>query len=603
MRASSRSCDSLVALFVAIGTSALLVLIVVLITGGFVVNIGPLRLTALRWYRPLAFALIAWTLAAGIGRRRGLANAASAVAPWLDRYAVAGAIAISTAAAGAGVAFGTHAASASDAAAYVSQAELLASARVARDEPLARQVNWPDATWAFSTLGYRPGPAPGVLVPTYPPGLPLVMAAARIGGEGGPFLVVPLFGALAVFCSFALGARLHSRTAGLVAAALLSTSPVFLFQLVQPMSDVAAMAMWALALRLALAHRSGAVIASGSVAGLALLTRPNLLPLAFVVALVAVGWKQAPRMHLRSTRATLWRLVLGATPVIVVLLFLQWHSYGNPFTSGHGSPGEFFSLANVWPNLRDYALRLLKGEAPALVLACASLLTLALAARRRPMDPQGRSVAGAMYPAGAMTAALLLCYLPYGVFPDWSYLRFFLPTFPLAFVVVGAWLANAVSTLPRATRGLWLLISVTIACSVNVQIAKAEQALNLWRYEARYRSAGRYLEASLPASAVVITVQESASVYHYTHRPVIRWDLLRVHLDEAIATLEALGRTPVLLVEDWEGADLRARFPASHFAGLDWQPRADIGRETRVRLFDPRDRGRPFGAFVTDRFE
>ena len=38
-------------------------------------------------------------------------------------------------------------------------------------------------------------------------------------------------------------------------------------------------------------------------------------------------------------------------------------------------------------------------------------------------------------------------------------------------------------------------------------------------------------------------------------------------------------------------ADLRRRFPGSAIARLDWTPRADIGSETRVRLFDPADRG------------
>ena len=133
--------------------------------------------------------------------------------------------------------------SAADASGYVSQSRLLAAARVSFDEPLARLLPWTGTEWIFSPLGYRPGPAPGEVVPTYPPGLPLTMAAARaIGGEWAPFFVVPLLGGLAVFCTYLLGARLHSRRAGLTAALLLATSPIFLFQLVQPMSDVPAVA-------------------------------------------------------------------------------------------------------------------------------------------------------------------------------------------------------------------------------------------------------------------------------------------------------------------------------------------------------------------------
>lgn len=142
---------------------------------------------------------------------------------------------------------------------------------------------------------------------------------------------------------------------------------------------------------------------------------------------------------------------------------------------------------------------------------------------------------------------------------------------------------------------------MTMACSVNVEVARNEQAFNLRRYEARYRTVGRYLDAVLPRSAVVLSAQESASVHYYTHLPVLRWEFLRVSPDEAVATLTSLRRTPVLLVEDWEAADLRARFPASTLVALDWPARADVGSDTRVRLYYPGDRDRP-SAVVTDRF-
>jgi hypothetical protein len=55
--------------------------------------------------------------------------------------------------------------------------------------------------------------------------------------------------------------------------------------------------------------------------------------------------------------------------------------------------------------------------------------------------------------------------------------------------------------------------------------------------------------------------------------------------------MRAMGRHPVLLVEDWETPDLQMKFPASANARLDWPARAEFGDETRVRLFDPMDRG------------
>lgn len=599
MHGSSQSFSKLGTWFIALGVCSVLVFIVVLVTGGFVVDVGFLRLSAQRWFRPFVLALVAWIAAALLCRPRGLADGLAAVAPWLDRHAVAAAIVVGTAAAGTGIAFGTYSASASDAAGYVSQADLFASGRLTWDEPLARQVGWPDAGWAFSTLGYRPGIDPGTVVPTYPPGLPLVMAVARFGGEWGPFVVVPLFGALAVFCSYALGARLHSRIAGLIAATLLATSPVFLFQLVQPMSDVPAAGLWALALLLAMSSRQRDTIAAGMAAGCALTIRPNLLPLAFAVAIAAVGWARDRGSSPRELFRALRNLTLGALPALFLLLLLQSRFYGNFLASGYGSFADFFSVSSVWPNVRDYLFRLIRGEAPALCLAGLSALAL-IVDRGRGGDTRG--LAGTLRVFVAVLGALLVCYLPYLVFPDWSYLRFFLPAFPIGFVVVAALMCDASLLLPPAARGMTLLVALAIACSVNVQVAKVEQVFNLRRYEARYRSVGHYLDAVLPRSAVVITVQESASVHHYTRRSVLHWDFLRVDLDEAVSTLEALGRPPVLLVEDWETANLGARFPASRLARLDWQPRADIGSETRVRLFDPKDRGRASLDVITDRF-
>jgi hypothetical protein len=206
----------------------------------------------------------------------------------------------------------------------------------------------------------------------------------------------------------------------------------------------------------------------------------------------------------------------------------------------------------------------------------------------------GPGVARRLWLLAALAVLLTLaCYLPYAVFTEWAYLRFLLPAFPLVFVSIGALVANALMRLPVPARGIVLLCALTVVCSVNVVNAGGEQAFNLHRYEARYRTAGRYLEPALPVNAAIVTVQQSASAYHYTGRPIVRWDLLPVELDEAVAALRARGRHPVLLVEDWEMTALAARFPRSALARLDWTPRADIGEVTHVRLFDPADRDAP----------
>lgn len=527
-------------------------LLVVTITGGFVIDVGPLHFSARRPVPPFVIALAAWAAAALVGRR-ALAAAAASIPAFIERHATSLAVVIAAGAAGAGVAYGTYSAAGADAAGYVSQAELLASAHLIREEPLARVVAWRDATRVFSPLGYRPGPNVGEIVPTYPPGLPLAMAGGRLVLDDiGPFLVVPLLGALAVLCTYGLGARMHSRTAGLVAAALLATSPIFLFQVVQPMSDVAATAWWALATLFALSPLSGSALAAGATSGIAILTRPNLLLLTIPVGLAAAGWPRLGRAEARVRVTHAVAFAAGLVPAIGAVLLLQWRLHGSPVASGYGSFEELFALSNIVPNARGYAQRLVAGEAPALWLALASIAAVALSRSRGTQAPGAR--VPAVLPA-LVGAAVLTAYLPYGIFAEWSYLRFLLPAFPLAFVVVGALLVNATRTLPAAVRGIVLLMVLVAACSAHVNIASREQVFNLRRYESRYRTAGRYLDSALPHGAIVFAVQQSTSAGHYAHIPVVRWDLLPVSLETASATLTTLGFRPVLLVEDWEATD------------------------------------------------
>lgn len=590
MRASFPSFSSRI--LAATGTGALLVFTIIVITGGFVVQAGPVRFSARRWPTPLLIGLVAWLVAACHGRAR-LAGAASAVTRFLDRHAASLSALLAAALAAAGIAHGTFSASSADAAGYVSQAHLLSAGRLLHQEPLARQVGWPDSEWTFSPFGYRPGAHVNEIAPTYPPGLPLVMAFARLlAGDTGPFVVAPLLGAVAVLCTYALGAQLHSRIAGLIAASLLATSPIVLFQIVQPMSDVPVTAWWALALTFAFLPTAAAPFAAGGAAGLALLTRPNLLPL---IALVALALAMRPTHRPVQTR---WLpFVAGMIPAIGALALVNWRLYGSPLLSGYGGISELFSVAAILPNARGYANRIVQGELPALLLACCSAVIVLF--WRKPEATQQQPERGAfrLKPEATVialsttaVALVLACYLPYGVFTEWAYLRFLLPAFPLLFITIGVVTVQAATRLPEPARGLALIAALTVVCSVNVVNASREQAFNMRRYETRYRTAGRYLEAALPRNAAIITVQQSASARHYTGLPVVRWDQLPVDLDAAVTALRSLGRHPILLVEDWEEAALAAKFPRSRFARLDWPPRADFGEVTRVRLYDPADR-------------
>jgi hypothetical protein len=576
------------------------VLVIVGITGGFTLDAGPLRFSAHGWRTPLLVALAALGAMASAGRD-AFAGAFSAAWTCIDDHAAACAVVLAATAAGIGVAHGTYSASSSDASGYVSESRLIASARLASDEPLARAVAWPNATWAFAPLGYRPGSDAGELVPTYPAGLPLVMAPVRLLGELAPYLVVPFLGAVAVFAAYRVGARLHSRPAGLTAALLLATSPVFLFQVVQPMSDVAVTAWWTIALLFALSALPNGPLAAGATTGLAVLTRPNLLPFAAVVALAVMNLPRlrgaaseaasagaARAMERRVRPDRLVGFAAGIIPAVGAQFLMQWRLYGSPLASGYGAASDLYGLANIAPNVAAYAQRMLHGEAAALTLAASAIAVLAITRGRAGAAPPLKAP---LVLATIALAIVVASYVPYGVFAEWSYLRFLLPAFPLLFVLIGAFVAAALMRLPLPVRAALFLCALAAAASVNVVRARQEQAFSMRRYESRYSLAGRYLASSLAANSVVVTSQHSGSARYYANLPVLRWDQLDVDFDLAIAALRAIGRHPVLLVEDWETARLASKYPRSAMARLDWRPRAEFGEETRVFLYDPDDRG------------
>ena len=184
------------------------------------------------------------------------------------------------AAALAGVIGGTHTAGGPDSYCYLSQAELFASGHVAHHERLASVAPWEHAADAFVPVGHVPAAHdPAASVPMCSPGYPLAMAAARtIGGRVAMFAIVPLCGGAAVWLTFVLGRRLAGVHAGTIAALLLAASPPFLYQIVQPMSDVPACAAWTGALVAVTRPRFGlsfaAALLAGITTGLALLVRP-----------------------------------------------------------------------------------------------------------------------------------------------------------------------------------------------------------------------------------------------------------------------------------------------------------------------------------------
>ena len=489
----------------------------------------------LRWIGTGLAALIARLWRAWTGATDWLgADLPMAVAPTLVVVIAAGVIATS-------IRYSQFVAAGSDAWGYVSQARMWATGTLRQPQPLMGELAGTLPREALTPLAYRPSPTGNTIVPITSPGLPLLMAAGEVvAGERAAFVVVPLLAAVAVWSTWLLGAALGDRWAGVAAAALLATSPAFLFQLTSaPMSDIPAAAFWAVSLAAALHGGRWAALASGAAAGAAILVRANLVPVAIVPAAMLVVDRTAARRNLLLFAA-------GAAPAVGFIAGLYAYWYGSPLSSGYGSLNQLFAVTNFGPNLTRYSRWLVESQTPVILLALAAPLIIT---RRF-------AAAGLL----TFTLAVVACYVFYIPFDAWWFLRFLLPAYPALAALTAAAIVAASKWLPRQVRAIAVLIVLMIVANRTIAYASARATFDSGG-EQKYAITGRYIAEQLPGNAVILCELYSGSIRYYSDRTTIRFPLISSdHVDDAVGELHRLGYQPYLVVEDWEEDLFRRQF-------------------------------------------
>jgi hypothetical protein len=489
-----------------------------------------------------------------------------------------------------GVAYSSTAAAGADAYGYVSQADLWISGRLKTAQPWVADVPWPNAEWSFSPLGYRPADnrVVGTIVPTYSPGLPLMMAGAkRLAGQCAMFWIVPVFGALLVLATFGIGQRLHSARVGSIAAFLVATSPVVLYQLVVPLTDVPVAGAWAVSFYCLLGSTSLSALAAGIFAALAILIRPNLVPLAAVMGLLyLIRFARQPSLRAPAFRQGLLFALATASGVAVVALVNQ-HLFGSPFTSGYGRLQDQFAWARLWPNFVHYLTWLTESHTP---LALVGLIAVFVPIRM--LWPKGDRTLLTI--VALFVATLWVIYCAYLEFDVWWYLRFLLPSWP--FIMIGA--SAGLLSLSRAD-GPAVRVAVAAAIlavgAINVRTAARESAFDMWRGERRYPSLARYVRESTPENSAIFSMQHSGTVRYYGGRITIRYDEIEPSwIDRAVRWLSARGVQSYLLAEDWEVDRFRERFAGTEtLKALDAPPVFIYEGGGQAELFDLSAMGGP----------
>ena len=407
---------------------------------------------------------------------------------------------------------------AADSSGYLNHARALASGEIARPIRALAALELPDVPLtAVLPLGFVGGRQEGTMVPSYPPGYPLHMAAfaALLGWGTGPFLVSPAFALLGLLAFYALARELGlGPTESAAGSVILALNPVYVFMGLQPMSDAAATTWATLAVLLSLrARRTPAwALGAGAAFAVACVVRPTSALLLVPIAL-ALPW---------SLGAAL-RFALGALPGFAFLLSFNLAAYGHPLRTGYGSVGHEFSLAFFPARWRHYTHWLGVTFTPIVPLAWLGVV-FSRETRRR-----DRLMLFAWF------ASFLVFFCSYRHHDAWWYLRFLMPAFPA--LVAGALLAARplwralelrVHLPGRGWRSASVLPALVLAVVAwrEVSVAGRMGALDVAEIDSVYPRSCRLAAERLPPGAMVLSKLTSGALEAYTSFAQLRFDTM-----------------------------------------------------------------------------
>ena len=461
----------------------------------------------------------------------------------------------------------------------VSQARLWLSGIPRVEQPWVQDFSWPNREWVFSPLGYRPFSPDGTIVPTYPAGLPMLMAVSfwPYSGTTDRFMSCPVSGRAARCGSPTCSARKRpaAEPSACLAALLLLASPVFLTHLMVPMSDVPAAAGWTLVAVLVLKQRP---LAAGLCRASTLLVRPNL---------DAAGAGAGVRMAAKARAAR---------------SLCHWHRARSAGDHGH-------QHASLWRAAVDrlrIALRVVFAGA-----RCRSTCAITASGCVQTQTPLILLALVPLFVPRARCAMILRRVSPRACLggdcrtdvPVVSVLR------DLQSLVLSAVPASGVSGAVRPAGSGDSLAGVEAAvrsagAGGRARVRGDDSVRRQRRPDERESSVSRPSSSGMSAPRTksrhgrrprrsCCRFSTAAACDTTPTESTLRYDWLEEGaLDGALRDLAAKGRRAYLVVDDWEEKEFRARFsPANRAGRLDWAPIARVPGSPEVRIFDLQDGG------------
>jgi len=399
----------------------------------------------------------------------------------------------------------------------------------------------------YAPLGFRAVLRNGTISPTYPIGLPMMIAAMATvtGWDAAPGLVVGLHALLGVLLVYALGREFGLPPGWSAIGALgLAASPLYFYLSLFTMSDVPAMA-WTIATillaRRAARHPAWAV-AAGCALGMAVLIRPTNV-LALLPVGVALGWR---------LRSVIW-FAVGGLPAAGLLGYYNLHAYGSMLSSGYYVPPGTFALHHAGPTLAHYATWLPKLLTP-LVLAALAL-------------PWARHTgAREKWILGLWGLTFLGFYAVYAYTRvEWWFLRFVLPGLPA--LIVGALLVvhyYGGRFFARVSPAILCVVVAAIVATNGLYRIPRQHTRVIGQAENDFRATASWAQRHLPRESVILAMQNSGALFYYTDFRVLTsvW-FEPEQFRRAVPKIRAAGRPIYAVLQDFEQAESFAHIPGN----------------------------------------
>jgi hypothetical protein len=399
--------------------------------------------------------------------------------------------------------------------------------------------------------------------------------AGSLAGYCSMFYVVPLLGAVAVFATYQIGRAVGDPLAGVLGAWLLATSPIFLFFLMVPMTDVAVTGTWAAAIALAFRGTTSMAMLSGALAGLSIAIRPNL----FFVAAILGAFIARPGAADRRVRSTLG-FVLMTAPGIVLVARVNQYLFGSPLMSGYGRLEDQLALANVAANAPKYLRWFVESQT---VLGIAGLAAVLVPLRVWWGRADARNAAICM---GLIVVAVWGHYFLYTSFDNWIFLRFLLPTFPVI-LIGGGRLASMLMRGARAPAALAAIGVVLLVGLRGLDPPPARDGFRLWLGDRDVAALASALGPHLPENSVFLADHHSGVIRYYAGRRTLRYPYLDPKdLDAAVAWHAQRGVRLFAVLEPWEVDPFRQQFAGQQAVRALETPMWSFKRDIEIMVFD-----------------